>query len=348
MAKYYIRYNDLLDQATTLANAAKSLDMLHHNLLSVINGMDGRDSSMASLKTQLMSCTRRISLLVDDVNLFQNAVYNVKNDYLKAEKSSYSAFESIKTNSYAADYMSNTNASVKAAGYSADYLAIFSTISAAFIKSGKAIGGIDDLLELLGSNSVLVTAMKKTGIYQAITYTDDAMKLAGALAAGNSKELWRLIEKYTEKGGKGILKNTFGISGFSASAYVNLAWNFGENILDLDKYAYVGTSTSMPVGFAQYLWHISGNALIETGVEIGYDILHDVGGFVGYDLDKTYEDLVGTGGVEGFYKATGQLGQELFGDYYKDNSVGGILKGTGDIAGKVAGFWGSAITGWFK
>lgn len=376
MAKYYIQYNDLQAQAESFKNISKTLGGFEGRLNSIVNAMDGRDSSMASLKRQVQNCGKSMPEMADKMNIMEKVVKDTIAEYLFTEKDNYKLIGGIpnvidlhniaigldnvfwpNTGDMYKDYpgpLKDFGDCVNVLYDQESYRALqfgylikrtFKELDD-LNKSKKFISSIDDLMNLFDNDdNQLMEAIKDTDIYKAMGYTNDVTKLINALNSGNYSDIGELADKYIKKAGGTIVKNTFGTAGFATNSYINLAWNFIENTLDLGNYAYVGTSNSPVVGAAQYLWHCTGETILETGAEMGYDIVEGIGGLFGYDIDKVYKDLVGVDGVEGFYKAAGQLGDELFGDYYKNS---GIVEGTVNLVGDTIGWWGSTISGWFK
>ena len=96
MAKYYIWFNDFQNQAASFRNVAKTLAGLESRLISVVNAMDGRASSMASLKTEIRNFSKNIPEIADRVDSIGNTVLEIKNTYFNAEKDSYYTFEDSK------------------------------------------------------------------------------------------------------------------------------------------------------------------------------------------------------------------------------------------------------------
>lgn len=218
--------------------------------------------------------------------------------------------------------------------------------------SGSFLSGVTNISDLMGVFFEEDTVkkylgwagdLKSTEVFKAIGYGKDIEKLLGALQDGDQDKIFELGEKYIKKGAKSVGKNTFGVSGFTSAGYINLGWNFAENVLDIDQYASATSSNSDIVGLGKYIWHCTGGTLLETGAEMGYDIVKNVGGIFGFDLDKVYEDLTGVGGVEGFYKGLQQVGDELFGDYYNGTKSSGVFQGTVTLVGDSLGWWGEQI-----
>ena len=186
-----------------------------------------------------------------------------------------------------------------------------------------------------------------TKIFEFIGYAKDTEKLINAIKNGDIENIEELGEKYLKKGAKSVAKITYGVSGFTSAGYINIGWNFIENVLDVDKFSSATSSNSDLVGFGKYVWHCTGGVMFETGFEMGYDIVNDVGKIFNYDLDKVYEDLTGVGGIEGFNKALSTVTDELFGDYYNGTISSGVLEGTATLVGDSIGWWGDQIAGLF-
>jgi len=205
-------------------------------------------------------------------------------------------------------------------------------------KSRKGIKSVGDLVKLLTSNDTLKKTLKENKIFQSLNFISNADKIVKILK-GDRKELDKMIEK---GGTKAIEKLLFSSIDKGADGYASIAWTFGNHLLDIDKFEY------SPTGFAQYLWHCTGWTMIHTGSKKAFDIVDGLGGIVGYDVNKVYKDLTGVEGVEGFYKAAGDLANELWGDYYKNGSIGGIAKGTSDLVIDSLSWWGSSVPKLFK
>lgn len=347
MAKFYIRHSELQTEAASLERISRTLNGLERRLNAIANAMDGRDSNMASLKAQVKKCGRNIPGHAGRARSLATVVGEARRIYSQGEKEVHDTIFMLQLVSIV-DILTSKSGDQPNLPHEPTIRDVLETISDCLKNSKKAISSIDDLYDLFGKDSALIDAMKKTGVYKAIKYTSDATKLLDAIYYSDTDKLTELAKKYLyEEAGEFVLKNTYGTTGFAAKAYLNLAWNLGENLLDIDKFAY-GTSKSPLVGFAQYTWHVTGGTLLETGSEMAYEIVEGIGGLLGYDIDQAYENLVGVGGVEGYYKATKDLAGALFGGYYTDGGVGGAVAGTVDLVSSSLGWWGSTITGWFK
>lgn len=219
------------------------------------------------------------------------------------------------------------------------------------------LGGIDDASDLVSVffdedmvDKYLGWAgdLKKTKVFEAIGYGKDAEKLIKAIKDGDMKKIEELGEKYLKKGAKLVAKTTYGVKGFTSAGYINLGWNFFENVLDIDKFSSATTSNSDLVGFGKYIWNCTGGVMLETGSEMAYDMVKDVGKIFSYDLDKVYKDLTGEDGVEGFYKGLSMATDEIFGDYYNGTKSSGVLQGTAKLVGDSLSWWGDKIAGGIK
>ncbi len=96
MAKYNVKYRDLQNQTASLQSIAKTLASFESRLNSIVNAMDGRNSSMASLKTQIKNAAKQIPTLTNQLNSGSTAISSISAVYLTEEKLTYSNITQIK------------------------------------------------------------------------------------------------------------------------------------------------------------------------------------------------------------------------------------------------------------
>lgn len=89
MSKYYVKYNDLNNQADSLQNISKAIATFEGQLNSIVNNMDASDSSMYSLKNQLRNCGKDTRDIYRKISTIGITVKNISDSYLKFEKSNY-------------------------------------------------------------------------------------------------------------------------------------------------------------------------------------------------------------------------------------------------------------------
>lgn len=156
------------------------------------------------------------------------------------------------------------------------------------------------------------------------------------------------VEKLKDFGVKGledVLDKVYGISGFTAKGYSTIAVELVDNLIDgLEIY---GNDPNVLRGFTGYLFHATAGTLWESGVDIAYDFVDDVGKIFNYDINQVYKDLTGKDGVEGFYAASGRLVHETIGKYYEGRDFLGALQGTGEMIGDSISWYGKQIGKFF-
>ena len=216
---------------------------------------------------------------------------------------------------------------------------VFSIIKT-FRDGVKGLGDFNKVLDVFDYGNELISDLAKEDWVKTVGYLSDADKFRKAILAGDIDAIDKLSEKYFKKFAKDFLKSG-GVEGFTATAYINLGFNFAENIYEgLEVF---NGSNSMLVSTTQYVWHLTGWTVIETGAEIGYEIVEKVGKLVGYDINAEYLELTGKSGVEGFYKGVGMLANELFGDYYNGTKSSGFVQGTAALLGDTVAWYGEKI-----
>jgi hypothetical protein len=96
MAKYFTQYGDLQNQAASLQNIGKTLASYERELNSIVNAMDGRDSRMATLRTQVRDAATQIPRLSRCLSASGTAASEIGLSYLAAEKSVHGAVAGVK------------------------------------------------------------------------------------------------------------------------------------------------------------------------------------------------------------------------------------------------------------
>ena len=96
VSKYNVWYNELRNQTSSLQSIGTALASFESRLNTIANAMDGRDSTMASLKTQVRSIGKTISPLNKKITSAGAAVGSISNTYLAAEKSSCGSISDVK------------------------------------------------------------------------------------------------------------------------------------------------------------------------------------------------------------------------------------------------------------
>ena len=96
MARYNVKYKDLQKQATSLQSIGKTLASFESKLNSIANAMDGRDSSMASLKTQIKNSAKQLPSLSNRLTSGGAAVSSISALYLSEEKLAYGNLTQVK------------------------------------------------------------------------------------------------------------------------------------------------------------------------------------------------------------------------------------------------------------
>jgi hypothetical protein len=202
------------------------------------------------------------------------------------------------------------------------------------------IGDISDLAEVFGDNKFFEALGKYSGkfkdlevdglkVFKTISMISDADKLVNAWNSGNAEDILGLTEKYIGK----ITTGLTGLTGFAGTASVKLGWNFGENLIE--GFDIMDNEPNVFIGVAKATWNATGGAIIESGAEIAWDLVDFGYGLFGGDLDETYRQLTGVGGLEGAYKGLEMIGNEIgevMGDaiYSGAKYVGDTLASWGD------------------
>ncbi len=93
VARYSIKYNELKNHAVALQNIGKTLASFENRLYSITASMDTRDSSMESLKRQILAAGKNLPVISGKLASAGTAAENISNIYSLAEKYSYSSFE---------------------------------------------------------------------------------------------------------------------------------------------------------------------------------------------------------------------------------------------------------------
>ncbi|HWQ79792.1 MAG TPA: hypothetical protein VN381_13285 [Anaerovoracaceae bacterium] len=86
MAKYYIRYNALHNQADALQKIGKTLGSLENRIDAVANAMDVRDSGMASLRNQVKTCGKAVLAFSNKTYSASAVMQEITKVYLLNEK----------------------------------------------------------------------------------------------------------------------------------------------------------------------------------------------------------------------------------------------------------------------
>lgn len=97
VAQYSIKYRDLLNQADSLQSIGITLASFEGRLNSIANAMDGRDSSMATLKTQLRNAAKSVPLLSNKVISCSAGVSSITAIYLNEEKTIHNNIAQVKS-----------------------------------------------------------------------------------------------------------------------------------------------------------------------------------------------------------------------------------------------------------
>ena len=96
MATYHVKYNELQSQAVSLQNMGKTLASLESRLNTIAKGMDGRDTSMAALKTQVMQCGKTVPALANKVSTSGTTLTGIVSTYKNAEEEKARALAALK------------------------------------------------------------------------------------------------------------------------------------------------------------------------------------------------------------------------------------------------------------
>ena len=178
------------------------------------------------------------------------------------------------------------------------------------IKGMKGEKDIAELIDALSSAEGIDDFIKDikgatdSAFFKTLGGIIDAEKITKAWNEGDADTVKDVIVKYIKKG----VTLATGVTGFSSVVFANIGWNLGENFADIDKYANPMTQTdSNFVSCCKYIWHVTGDTVIEGVTETAYDIVDSVDGIFGWDVDAAYKNLVGVGGVEGVLKAEKQV-----------------------------------------
>ena len=91
MATYHVKYYELQNQAVSLQNMGKTLASFENRLNTIAKVMDGRDTSMAVLKLQVMLYSRAVPALAARMSTGGTVVAEAASMYLSAEKSVHGA-----------------------------------------------------------------------------------------------------------------------------------------------------------------------------------------------------------------------------------------------------------------
>lgn len=378
MLRIKIDPNRLNDLSAKTRNIENKTNECKESVGTVINRLDWEVSSKASINTRLNKVQKRLQRQAELMDAYIKVLGTTNDNFRNKDAKLKQDAKSIiyEMNSISANIAALANIKLKTSYKTDDKLNKLFSINNLFgISSSSSmislwdpktwgtlknsrdlLKGIDDISNLISvffdKNMVekylgWAGELKETKIFEFIGYAKDTEKLINAIKNGDIENIEELGEKYLKKGAKSVAKITYGFSGFTSAGYINIGWNFIENVLDVDKFSSATSSNSDLVGFGKYVWHCTGGVMFETGFEMGYDIVNDVGKIFNYDLDKVYEDLTGVGGVEGFNKALSTVTDELFGDYYNGTISSGVLEGTATLVGDSLSWWGDQIAGLF-
>lgn len=378
MLRIKIDPNRLNDLSTKTRNIENKTNECKATVGTAINRLDWEVSSKAGINTRLNKVQKRLQRQAELMDAYVKALGTTNDNFRNKDAKLKQDAKSIiyEMNSISANMAAHANIKPKTSYKTDDKLNKLFSINNLFgisssssmislwdPKTWKTLKDSRDLLKGIDDISDLISVffdkdmvekylgwageLKETKIFEFIGYAKDTEKLINAIKNGDIENIEELGEKYLKKGAKSVAKITYGVSGFTSAGYINIGWNFIENVLDVDKFSSATSSNSDLVGFGKYVWHCTGGVMFETGFEMGYDIVNDVGKIFNYDLDKVYEDLTGVGGIEGFNKALSTVTDELFGDYYNGTISSGVLEGTATLVGDSIGWWGDQIAGLF-
>lgn len=170
--------------------------------------------------------------------------------------------------------------------------------------------------------------------FKGVGYAKDIEKCWKALKKGNFKDLLDVGVKYTKKGLKKV-GELVGYATEEAAAYINLAFEFGENVLDIDKYAGLNSSYSTLGGLAAYAWHCTGEVFTDYAFDTAFGVAEGIDAFFGTNFAGYYEDNFGSADAEGMYKAFGSLI-----DGFKEVTVGQFVDSAVEYIGdSVSNLW---------
>ncbi|HQK34910.1 MAG TPA: hypothetical protein PK074_09305 [Spirochaetales bacterium] len=100
MAKYYIRYNDLQNQAEALQKISRTLASFESRINAIANAMDSRDSNMASIRNKVKACGEVVFTLKNCTILMEGTIKKTNAIYLTVEKSIFEDTSNIQIPSF--------------------------------------------------------------------------------------------------------------------------------------------------------------------------------------------------------------------------------------------------------
>ncbi|MHC1734646.1 MAG: hypothetical protein AB9921_03150 [Erysipelotrichaceae bacterium] len=312
--KRAVFYDELVEARNNIGLLSRDLEKHSSSLKTTSRVLRGIDDKYKGIASNIDVRVKSIQKIIEHLQKGSDAIESVYNQYLLAEKLNYQSISGIKVidksvlDQFIDMNVHDLNLLLSAYGVTVDVLN----------KTRKGIEGVGDLLENIRGIEGLeqfdffknFTDTEAFKLLEPIKYLADANKLAEAIASNDVDAQNELVEKYFKKG-LGTAITSFGkVSKFEGAGYASLIFTFGENVAE-EICLFGSPSRSTPLEIASGVWNVTGHVMIETAVETAWDIVDDVGSVFGVDLDKVYEELTGTPGVDGFYKATGMLANEV-------------------------------------
>lgn len=316
--KRAVFFDDLENAQKSLRLVKKDLDSCIQQLRKTSKSISTIDEDYRKISQSLTARANVLSELSKQIDEGSKILNGVSDYYLTAEKTTYTSISGVKINE-GFDWL-NLN------DFDFGYLTTIASGTGVTIdilnKARKGISAVEEYVGYFNDLGITdisffkdLTETEAFELLDTVKYFADAKKLVVSAAEGDAEGIMDLLEKYVGKGAKAYLKYT-GMSSASASGYVALAQTLGENIgEEILLFANGDPSRSGLVGVASGLWNVTGNVMVETALETGWDIVDSVASVVGIDMDQVYMDLTGESGLEGFGKGVGMI-WDMTTDYY--------------------------------
>lgn len=203
-----------------------------------------------------------------------------------------------------------------------------------------------DIEELAKELNVPVADIEKVlktfGIDKPLGVYSDANKLYGMLKdvfeGGSSNAVEDFIHFLGEKAASKIAGST--MEGYSVKMVYTLGKNFWENYMEHlenlgDNYFYNPEYNELKE-FCDFAWGLTIEPFIDTGVELGIDMVDTGARLLGVNYNELLLKYGGSTGVEGAKNMFTNLGDMLLSPYYEDRN---FVDGTISVIEDVGSYW---------
>lgn len=314
--KRAVFFEDLDNAQTSLKSIKKDFEGYSQQMKRVSGRLSAVDQDYRKVSQSITNRANGISEFARQLGEGAKILDGVSEYYLTAERTIYTSISGIKI----ADGSSRFS-------LSEDHIRLIYSLSTAPIHTldidtlntiRKGVNGFDDFFDYFNetgwSDKIgFIDDLKKMEIFQVldtVKYIADAQKYIEASKNKDIEGMLDLLEKYAGKGAE-ILLEEAGVGSFAAKGYVALGKTFVENVgEEIGLYMSGDPSRSGIVGAAYTFWNLTGNVLVETGLETGWDIVDNSAKLFGIDMDQVYIDLTGKPGLEGFGIGVGMIFDE--------------------------------------